>query len=182
MKGTLAFFWGILKLKSGNPIDCVVADCTFCTETLSHKSTKIAALVECWEGQSLDPHYLGFFDCFNKQRFFEAHEVLEELWLSRRGTPKAMFYQALIQLAGAFVHVQKTRLGPAASLFRLANKNLERYMPTYEDLDVADVRNLISQWLSRLEDGASAPCAFLATNKPQLSLKTACAIKGNKAL
>ena len=28
-----------------------------------------------------DRRYLGYFDCFNRQHYFEAHEVLEALWL-----------------------------------------------------------------------------------------------------
>ena len=28
----------------------------------------------------LDPSYVGFFQRFNEQQYFEAHEVLEELW------------------------------------------------------------------------------------------------------
>src|SRR5438067_657768 len=32
----------------------------------------------------LDPHYQGFFQCFNEQRYYEAHDVLEHLWLQNR--------------------------------------------------------------------------------------------------
>ena len=43
---------------------------------------------------------------------------------AQRHTPNDGFYKGLIQLAGAFVHLQKDRLRPAASLFRLAQKYL----------------------------------------------------------
>ena len=75
---------------------------------------------------ALPPNYVGFFACFNQQRFFEAHEVLEKLWLAQRGRPDADFFKALIQLAGAFVHLQRNRMRPAGTLLKLARGNLEK--------------------------------------------------------
>ena len=68
-------------------------------------------------------NYLGYFELFNAQLFYEAHDVLEELWLPIRREPQGDFYKGLIQLAGAFVHLQKNRLRPAAALFKLARTN-----------------------------------------------------------
>jgi predicted metal-dependent hydrolase len=98
----------------------------------------------------LDRHYVGFFECFNRQLFFEAHEVLEELWLTERGQPKDLFYKGLIQLAGAFVHVQKARRGPAVALLNLAKGNLEKFPGVYEQLSVSEVLELICSWTLRL--------------------------------
>ena len=36
-------------------------------------------MIESFRGQELDAHYLGYFDCFNRQLFYESHDVLEEL-------------------------------------------------------------------------------------------------------
>ena len=83
---------------------------------MSHKHAKITAIVDEFQGQDLDAHYLGYFACFNRQLFFEAHEVLEQIWLPQRHGPNGAFYKGLIQLAGAFVHLQKNRSGPAAAL------------------------------------------------------------------
>ena len=112
---------------------------------------QVAALVERLKGNPLDPHYLGFFECFNHQRYFEAHEVLEVLWLQERGRPQGLFYKGLIQLAGAFVHLQKDRLSPARALFWLAKANLERYPDFHESLDVAAVLGMIARWVQELE-------------------------------
>jgi len=124
---------------------------------MSHKTARIAALSQPFEGRGLDARYLGFFDCFNGQRFFEAHEVLEELWLPQRGGPSGAFYKGLIQLAGAFVHVQHGRPGPAQALLRLARANLEKFPPLHEGLDVAGVLKRIEHWMARL--GGSAQCS-----------------------
>jgi len=118
---------------------------------VSHKSGKIAALIQSLEGREFDAHYLGYFHCFNQQLFFEAHEVLEELWLPQRGQTNDLFFKGLIQLAGAFVHIQKNRRQPAIALFKLARLNLGKYPGIYESLDTLEVQNLISAWLERLE-------------------------------
>jgi len=118
---------------------------------MSHKSPKIALLIEGLRGQALEAHYLGYFECFNRQLYFEAHEVLEELWLKERGGPQDAFYKGLIQLAGAFVHLQKRRLQPAIALFRLARRNLETYSTPHKQLDIAGLLKTIDSWLSRLE-------------------------------
>jgi predicted metal-dependent hydrolase len=118
---------------------------------VSRKSAHIAQRIERFRGQELDARYLAYFDCFNRRRFYEAHDVLEELWLAERAGTNGAFYKGLIQLAGAFVHLQKHRLRPAAALFRLARTNLEPYRATHERLDVAAVILLIHNWQSELE-------------------------------
>ena len=137
---------------------------------MSHKSAKIAELIERCRGQDLDAHYLGFFECFNRQLFFEAHEVLEELWLDDRHGPDGNFYKGLIQLAGAFVHLQKDRPGPAAALLRLARTNLERYPKQHQRLDVAKVLALVADWLGRIERGRFLVNPLQPDNAPFLSL------------
>ena len=99
----------------------------------------------------LDPHYAGYFELFNRQKFFEAHEVLEHIWLKDKHGANGNFYKGLIQLAGAFVHLQKNRLRPAAALFKLAKANLEKYPHMHERLDIAATLKLIAHWLAQLE-------------------------------
>ena len=100
-----------------------------------------------------NPYYRGFFQCWNEQRYYEAHDVLEQLWLKTK-SDDANFFKGLIQAAGAFVHLQKQfqhpthpkhgrRLSPAARLFRLADKNLEQFAPERHGLDVAALRSTL---------------------------------------
>ncbi len=118
---------------------------------MSQKKGRIDTLLEQWSGQGADPHYVGYFDCFNRGLFYEAHDVLEQLWLAERRQPNDHFYKGLIQLAGAFVHLQKNRLKPSAALFKLAKANLEKFPSVHERLDVAVVLELINEWLGKLE-------------------------------
>ena len=59
------------------------------------------------------PCYLGFFRCWNEQRYYEAHDVLEHLWL-RTKSEDANYFKGLIQAAGGFVHLQKQHARPTA--------------------------------------------------------------------
>jgi predicted metal-dependent hydrolase len=116
-------------------------------------NAEISAIIERFQGQELDAHYLAFFECFNQGLFFEAHEVLEKIWLPQRKERNGLFYKGLIQLAGAFVHLQKDRVRPAGALLKLARANLERYRPIHERLDVNSVLELIDVWSDQLDRG-----------------------------
>ena len=106
------------------------------------------------------PCYRAFFRCWNEQRYYEAHDVLEQLWL-KTDSPDADFFKGLIQAAGAFVHLQKRfehplhakhsrRLPPAVRLFRLAERNLASFKPRYHRLDVADLCQLLSRYADQI--------------------------------
>ena len=109
------------------------------------KGERISRFVESLEtsapkgdtGRMADhPYYRAYFQCWNEQRYYEAHDVLEQIWLkSAISAEDAQYFKGLIQAAGAFVHLQKQfehpthpkhgkRLGPPVRLFRLAEKNL----------------------------------------------------------
>ena len=142
---------------------------------MSHKSPKIAALIADLQGRDLDAHYLGYFACFNRGQFYEAHDVLEELWLADRRGPNGNFYKGLIQFAGAFVHLQKDcpkypRLRPAAALFTLAEDNFRAYPALHERLDLGNVRALITDWRRRLVTTDFARNPLTPDNAPKLTL------------
>src|SRR2546421_196907 len=103
---------------------------------MGRKSAKIAGMIAELHGQARDPHYLGYFKYFNRGEFYEAHDVLEQIWLADKTSESGAFYKGLIQLAGAFVHLRKERLRPAAALLKLARSNLEKYPGVYQDLDL----------------------------------------------
>ena len=127
-------------------------------------------MVEQFRDGHLDPHYLGYFDCFNRRLCYEAHDVLENLWLADKHGANGNFYKALIQLAGAFVHLQKNRLHPAAALFKLARGYLEKYPPEHDHLNLTAVRQLINRWLEDLESANFSVNPLTPANAPQLKL------------
>ncbi len=134
------------------------------------KSARIASVIAQFQGRSLDPHYLGYFECFNQQLFYEAHEVLEQLWLPARQGPEGAFYKGLIQLAGAFVHLQKGRVQPAASLLNLAKENLGAYAPLHLQLNVNAVLRLIENWSITITSADFQVQLLSAAPPPKLEL------------
>lgn len=94
----------------------------------------------------LDPRYLGYIICFNRGEYYEAHDVLEDLWLKTTGADYG-FYKGLIQIAGAFVHLRKQhehpqhhkhgrRLYPATRLFHLGMTNINPFSPLHYGLNI----------------------------------------------
>jgi predicted metal-dependent hydrolase len=80
-----------------------------------NKGERISQFVQALEGASpaeeggeigRHPCYRGFFRCWNEQRYYEAHDVLEHLWL-KTTSGDADYFKGLIQAAGGFVHLQK---------------------------------------------------------------------------
>ena len=119
--------------------------------------TAFVAALDTDPALALDPCYQGYFRCFNEGRYYEAHDVLEHLWLGGgRDDANHAFYKGLIQLAGAFVHLRKQfehpahakhgrRLRPAVRLFALAQANLAAYGPHHLGLDVDGVLTLCAR-------------------------------------
>jgi predicted metal-dependent hydrolase len=136
--------------------------------------TGVAALSQIQnEFPSLDPHYLAFFEHFNQGRFFEAHEVLEVIWLPQRQQANGRFYQGLIQLAGAFLHWQKRRVGPAKALFELARANLRQYPNTYQHLNLQALLQRVEKWMTQLEKDSDGAEAGGDVPQPRLALERA---------
>jgi hypothetical protein len=135
---------------------------------MTHKSSKVEALVARFAGRRLDARYLGFFDSFNRQNFYEAHDVLEDLWLLDRHGPDGAFYKGLIQLAGAFVLLQKNRLRAADRVFGLAEANLRRYPSRHRAIELGPVLAIVSQWREELRRGNFGVNPFAATVPPVL--------------
>src|SRR5271154_6242886 len=127
-------------------------------------------MAEQFRDGNLDPHYSGYFQLFNAQKFYEAHDVLENLWLADKHGANGAFYKGLIQLAGAFVHLQKNRLRPAAALFKLADANLKKYPPQHEQLNLRELGDLIARWLSELETGGFNTNPLTSANRPKIIL------------
>jgi hypothetical protein len=130
------------------------------------KSERIEAFVGTLGSGTTDalhPCYLGYFECFNSGHYYEAHDVLEHLWLQQgRAAPDYAYYKGLIQLAGGFVHLRLhylnpdhpkhgRRLAPARRLFLLAAVNLTPYAPLHLGLELEHPVSLARNMAVRLE-------------------------------
>lgn len=141
------------------------------------KNVLLEAWLEKWEAdqpagtqQSLPREYRAYFDCFNQTQYYEAHDVLEHLWLRCHDSNRS-FYQGLIQFAGAFVHFQKQarfpehpthsrRLAPGRRLLALAACRLREYPLRHEALNLGHLLELCELWQVRSSAHERPLCAF----------------------
>ena len=82
----------------------------------------------------MDRHLSDFIELFNSKCFFDAHEVLEDLWIESEGEVKD-FYKGLIQCAVAFVHLQRNNFRGAKKVHGTSCGYLRRYLPDYEEVN-----------------------------------------------
>jgi hypothetical protein len=154
-----------------------------------NKGQRISRLVEELSGAPGDeatdeiaqhPCYLGFFRCWNEQRYYEAHDVLEQLWL-RTTSEDANYFKGLIQAAGGLVHLQKQharpthpkdgrRMYPAVRLFRLAEKNLRPFAPLRHGFDVAAFLEMLRTQREAIVASGHRTNPWSPERAPQLSL------------
>ena len=87
------------------------------------------------DGPGLDPIQEGI-RLFNEEYFFEAHEVLEEVWRQEHGEPR-LFLQGLIQICAAYHHFQNGNLVGAISLLQRGADKMRHYPPRYLGIDAA---------------------------------------------
>ena len=148
------------------------------------KSERMESFVQGLEASQasghFNPFYLGYFECFNSRCYYEAHDVLEYLWLKDgRDAPDYAYYKGLIQLAGGFVHLRLQclypdhpkhgqRLRPARRLFLLAEANLIPFGPWHHGLDLEQVLTLCRQMGRRLEQSEFTENPWTPDSSPVL--------------
>ena len=155
------------------------------------KGERISRFVADMVGEDVDlekievanhPYYRAYFQCWNEQRYYEAHDVLEQLWLNK-DSDDDNFFKGLIQAAGAFVHLKHNfehpthpkhsrRLRPAARLFALAEKNLSIFAPKHHALDVAGFLVLLQNEREKIENSDFKANPWSPEKAPKLELVT----------
>jgi len=97
-------------------------------------------------------------DVFNRGLFFEAHEVLEDVWrASSTCHPRRLHLQGLVQLAVAFHHQSKGNYLGARSVLERAIRNLTGAEASFPELDLDGLRVELSRWQQHLSGGGPRP-------------------------
>jgi len=86
---------------------------------------------------------------FNTQKFFEAHEALEVVWLKEHGARKTAL-QGVIQVAAAFHHRTRRNHAGFRSLLEKGCTKLERFEVEIDGLDLLDLLEQLRPWRERL--------------------------------
>src|SRR4051794_37537645 len=110
----------------------------------------IPTLMDQW--QSL---YVEGVDLLNRGHYFEAHEVLEDVW--RASVPQWKLYlQALVQVAVSMHHHSKGNLNGARSVLAKCINNFSGFDEGWQGLDLQDLRAQLLAWQRALESGERA--------------------------
>ena len=92
---------------------------------------------------------------FNRARFFDAHEALEDVWReSPHGTPLRRHLQGLVQLAVAFHHESRDNFIGARSVLDRAMRNLVGAEDSFPFLNLDRLRARLADWQHHLADCA----------------------------
>lgn len=67
-------------------------------------------------------------ELFNQEKFFEAHEEIEKIWLKDKSEFRD-FYKGIIQAAVAIHHLKKKNYSGAFGLYKSSTQYLRKYMP-----------------------------------------------------
>ena len=108
-----------------------------------------------------DRYFNRGLDLFNRAHFFDAHEVLEEVW---RAVPRdhrsrrhlRLHVQGMVQLAVAFHHQSTGNRAGACSVLKRALRNLSGAEGSFPDLDFDRLRPELQLWQRHLDDSANA--------------------------
>jgi len=120
---------------------------------------------------------------FNHAHFFDAHEVLEDVWRSiprddlhhrpsrRRLRPHLRLHvQGMVQLAVAFHHESKGNLVGARSVLERALRNLKGADSSFPGLDLDALRADLADWQKHLAGAGPRPKKIpqIGARKPTL--------------
>lgn len=92
---------------------------------------------------------------FNTQKYFEAHEALEALWLKASGDRK-IFLHGLIQIAAAFHHHKRNNPAGFHSLLQKGCAKLETFGGAFPGVDLGGLMLQLQPWREHARQSSGA--------------------------
>ena len=88
-------------------------------------------------------------DLYNAGHYWNAHEAWEEVWLEAESGRRS-FYQGLIQVTAAFVHVTRNEYPGSVRLLDSGLEKLDRYPERFLGVDLVPLRDGARECLTML--------------------------------
>lgn len=95
----------------------------------------------------LNPFFLAKY-FFNKERYWEVHEILENVWRKKVKDEKRILH-GLILLAASYVHLQRGRESIGISVLQRAYDELKDFDCNYELFEIVKIKNKIKEMLEK---------------------------------
>jgi uncharacterized protein len=102
------------------------------------------------------PAYQHGIELFNRGEFYDAHEVLEDVWRASVD-PERKFLQALIQTAVALHHHSTGNVVGCKSLMARALRNFSGYPEGFCGVELEPLRVALGEWQQALAEGSELP-------------------------
>jgi predicted metal-dependent hydrolase len=115
------------------------------------------------------PQYLQGIEHFNAGRYFDAHEVWEEIWLHSSGDTK-VFYQMLIQAAVGLHHYERGNTRGARGMYANVVEKLSLLPSTFMSLDLVEFSRSFNSALAELIEGGDQALHTTDDPRPQIRL------------
>lgn len=103
-----------------------------------------------------DPRWIKGVELFNQEEFFEAHEVVEDLW-NETDEPHREFLKGFIQAAVALEHHRRGNHRGFLAVGETATRYLRRADPAAGGLDVTALVRGMDEFRERDARGESPP-------------------------
>lgn len=119
------------------------------------------------------PHeYLEGIRLFNAGRYFECHEMLEEIWHPAEGENR-LHYQGLIQAAIALEHWRNGNRAGALGLYEKAREKWAQLPPQTMGLDLKCLQEAMDGFLGKVQNSAAEALKEAVTGPaPQIPIPT----------
>jgi uncharacterized protein len=88
---------------------------------------------------SLHPEAILGLELFNARKYFEAHEALETAWRAESG-PARELYRGILQVAVAYLHIQRDNYAGARKMFHRCRRWLEPFPDSCRGIDLAQLK------------------------------------------
>ena len=96
-------------------------------------------------------------ELFNRADYFDAHEVLEDVWRDSASGDARRHLQGLVQLAVAFHHESRDNCVGARSVLDRALRNLAGAEGSLPELDLDRLRAELANWREHLSGACPRP-------------------------
>ena len=103
-----------------------------------------------------EPEYLHGIVLFNQGRFFDAHEVLEDVWRAAPHDEKKI-WQGLVQVAVALHHHSTGNSVGMRSVLLRAMKNLAGHPRNFHGVQVPRLLTSLTAWLEAFDNDRPLP-------------------------
>jgi len=116
------------------------------------------------------PDFYKGLDYFNREFYYECHDVWEEVWGEAKGREK-IFYQALIMVAVSLYHFGNENLEGALSCYRKALSEFGKLPDWFLGLNIRELKTKLDHFYGGMIAGETELTAdLLGKCRPRIQL------------